>query len=475
VIRTILLPSATSPLVSIRVYFGVGSVCDPRGKEGLAALTAAMLGRGGSRSRRYAEVLAALYPMAARIDTQADKEAVVFSGTVHRDNLEPYADLLADQIVQPRFADEDLERNRRDALEHITRRLRGTDDETLGKEALGALLYRGHPYGHPCAGTEAGLAAITLSDVKAFHVGRFTQDRLILGLAGGYPDDVPARLLERFTALPPRGLPLPVLPPPPARRSAEVLLVEKDAPATAISLGHPLRITRAHPDFYPLTVARSYLGEHRTFNGVLLQKMRGLRGLNYGDYAYIESFIQDGASTFPLPNLPRTQQHFEIWIRPVRPASALFALRLALREIEVLRTDGIPGPDFEETRRFLLHYSRLWTQDDSRRLGHAIDGLVHGVDIVSELARRLPTMTKGDVDRAVREHLSTSHWAAALVTSQAAALRRLLLQGAPAPITYDTGSMPPEVLEEDRRIESFPLPVSEAATTVLPVASLFAS
>ncbi|HTE51081.1 MAG TPA: insulinase family protein, partial [Kofleriaceae bacterium] len=249
-IRTILLPSATSPLVSIRVYFGVGSVCDPRGKEGLAALTAAMLGRGGSRSRRYAEVLAALYPMAARIDTQADKEAVVFSGTVHRDNLEPYADLLADQIVQPRFADEDLERNRRDALDHITRRLRGNDDETLGKEAFGALLYRGHPYGHPCAGTEAGLAAITLSDVRAFHAGRFTQDRLILGLAGGYPDDVPARLLERFTALPPSGLPLPVLPPPPARRSAEVLLVEKDAPATAISLGHPLRITRAHPDFY---------------------------------------------------------------------------------------------------------------------------------------------------------------------------------------------------------------------------------
>ena len=55
-----------------------------------------------------------------------------------------------------------------------------------------------------------------------------------------------------------------------------------------------------------------------------MQDLRGKRGLNYGDYSYIEDFIQEGMSTFPVPNNPRRQQYFSIWIRPVpttRPSS----------------------------------------------------------------------------------------------------------------------------------------------------------
>ncbi|MDR3637709.1 MAG: insulinase family protein, partial [Isosphaeraceae bacterium] len=40
---TTFLPSASSPLVAVRFLFQVGSQDDPRGKEGLAALTAAMV------------------------------------------------------------------------------------------------------------------------------------------------------------------------------------------------------------------------------------------------------------------------------------------------------------------------------------------------------------------------------------------------------------------------------------------------
>ena len=94
-------------------------------------------------------------------------------------------------------------------------------------------------------------------------------------------------------------------------------IVEKPADATAISLGFPLDVTRRDDDFYALAVANSYLGEHRTFNGKLMQDLRGKRGLNYGDYSYIEDFIQEGMSTFPVPNNPRRQQDFSIWLRPV--------------------------------------------------------------------------------------------------------------------------------------------------------------
>ena len=158
----------------------------------------------------------------------------------------------------------------------------------------------------------------------------------------------------------------------------------------------------------------------------------------------------------------------------MQPANAMFALRQALFETERLLREGIPEQAFEETRRFLLNYSKLWTQDASRRLGYAIDGLVYGKELIAELARRLPKMKKADVDRAVRKHLSARQWAAALVTPRAGEVRDRLLAGGPTPIVYDTAGTPPEILREDAMIERLPLAVSAEATTVRPIESMFA-
>jgi len=471
--RTVFVPSPMSPLVALRVFFHVGSADDPAGKEGLAALTSDVMGQGGTRKRTYAEVLDALYPLAAKIQVIGDVESIVFEGTVHRDNVAAFADLLAEQILEPRFADEDFTRQRQNALDYVTKSLRGNDDEELGKHALRDMLYPGHPYAHPTPGTAGGLGAITLDDVKKFYAAHFSRDRMIVGVAGGYPEGFAEAFAARFATLPATGAPMPKLPKPKAHQGADVLIVEKEARADAISLGYPLSITRADPDFYPLTVARSYLGEHRTFNGVLMNRLRGDRGLNYGDYAYVENFIQDGWSTFPHPNVPRRQQHFEIWLRPVPPANALFALRGAVHYTRQLIEKGIPEEGFESTRRFLLNYADLWTQDVSRRLGYAIDAVIYGKDLVAELKARLPKMTKADVDRAVKKHLQLDHFSVAIVSDKAADLKAQLIEGKPTPITYDTAGTPAAILEEDKLIEKEALPISAQNVRVVPAAQMF--
>ena len=471
-LRTVRLPSPGNPLVAIRLLFQVGAADDPAGKDGLAALTAAMLGSAGTQRRSWAEVLNALYPMAAEIQTYGDKDAFVFEGTVHRDNLAAFADLLAEQILTPRFADEDFTRHRQDALDFLTKTLRGNDDEDLGKQAFAALMFKGHPYGHPTAGTVSGLQAITLDDVRRFYTAMFTQDRLIVGVAGGYPDDFPETFAARFSALPAKGKPRKRLPPAPSKSSG-VVIVDKDARANAVSMGHLLDITRADDDFYPLYLAGSYLGEHRTFNGLLMVELRQKRGLNYGDYTYVENFIQDGGTTFPLTNIARRQQHFEIWLRPVAPQTATFAIRGALFELDRLVREGIPAAGFQATREFLLHYVDLWAQDPSRRLGYAIDALVYGKDIASELKARLPTMTKVQVDRAIRKHLDPRRLSIAIVSDNAAALRAQLLSGKPTPMTYDTQDTPAEILEQDKSIERFPLPVTPSRVKIVSAGVLF--
>ena len=444
--RTVFLPSPANPLVAIRIFFQVGAVDDPKGRQGLASLTAEMVGQGGTKARTYAEVLDALYPLAANIRVYGDKESVVFEGMVHRDNLTAFADLIADQILTPRFAEDDFARNKQDALDYITKTLRGNADEELGKQAMATVLYRGHPYGYPSQGTVAGLTAITLDDVKQFYAKFYARDRMIIGVGGGYPEGFAEAFAKRFEVLPAKAPPLVKLPPPPKRRRNEVLVVEKEARANAISMGHSIKISRSDPDFYPLTVASSYLGEHRTFNGVMMNHLRGNRGLNYGDYSYVESFIQEGWSTFPLPNIPRRQQHFEIWLRPVPPQNRLFALRAALYETDKLIREGIPEEGFQATKTFLANYANLWAQDVSRRLGYAIDAAVYGKDVIAELKARLPKMKKGRRRSGHPEAPDHRQPSGRHRGRQGGRPSAKLVGGEPTPITYDTTGTPAEIL-----------------------------
>ena len=470
--NAVLMPSPSSPLVSFRLVFRVGSQDDPGGKEGLAALTAAMIAEGGTASLTYEALLEKLYPMAATLNGDCRKEATAFEGTVHRDNLKAYVPLVTELLTTPRFAPDDFERLRNEALDYVTKTLRGNNDEELGKWTLQCELYKGHPYGHPDRGTVQGLRAITLDDVKAFHKRYYTREALTLGMAGGFEPAAASQLESNLASLPRQAQILPALLLPVARAGLEITIVAKPAEATAISIGFPIGVTRRDDEFYALAVANSYLGEHRTFNGKLMQDLRGKRGLNYGDYSYIEDFIQEGMSTFEVANNPRRQQYFSIWVRPVPKDKAIFALRAALWELNRLTTEGMSPADFEATRSFLLNYSKLWVQTLSRRLGYAIDGQFYGrKEFVTELAQRLPRLTVEQVNAAVRKHLKPAGMKIAIVAQNADELRDILTSGKPSPISYDTQGTPENILTEDKQIEAFPL--KNITVKVVPVERMF--
>jgi zinc protease len=468
----ILIPSPSSPLVSFRFVFRVGSQDDPSGKEGLAALTTAMIAEGGTASLSYEQLLEKFYPMAATLDGACRKEATAFQGTVHRDNLKAYIPLVTELLTTPRFATDDFERLRNEALDYVTKTLRGNNDEELGKWTLQCDLYKGHPHGHPDRGTVQGLKAIALDDVKAFHKRYYTREALTLGMAGGFEPAAASQVESNLASLPRQARGLPPLDPPAVRPGLEVTIVAKPAEATAISIGFPIDVTRRDDEFYALAVANSYFGEHRTFNGKLMQDLRGKRGLNYGDYSYIEDFIQEGMSTFEVPNNPRRQQYFSIWVRPVPVDKAAFALRAALWELDRLATEGMSPADFEATRSFLLNYSKLWVQTLSRRLGYAIDGQFYGRnDLVTELAERLPKLTVEQVNAAVRKHLKPPGMKIAVVARNADELRDILTSGKPSPITYDTQGTPENILAEDKQIAAFPL--RNVTVKIVPVERMF--
>lgn len=462
-----------SPLVALRVIVRAGSQDDPKGKEGLAALTSAMIAQGGTKDLTYEQVLKKFYPIAGGLDSSCRKECTVFSGVIHRDNLEAYTKLMVAMLTEPRFAPDDFERLRNQALDYLTKVLRGGNDEELGKQTLQLAIYGAdHPYGHVDAGTVEGLKAITLDDVRAFHRAHYGREALRVGVAGPATAEFVSEIAKSFPERAGEPADPPVLPAVEQPGLLDVTIVQKPADATAISFGVPITLNRSDDDFYALAVANSYLGEHRTFNGKLMQHLRRDRGLNYGDYSYIEDFIQDGGSSLPVPNNFRRQQYCSIWIRPVPHDKAAFALRAAMYELHKLLNDGMSAEDFEATRTFLLNYSNLWTQTLERRLGYEMEGTLYGrKSLVAEMQERLPKLTVEQVNAAIQKHLKPRGIHVAIVTQDAEALRSLLVSGQPTPISYDTAGTPEAILAEDKLIERFAL--GQVQARIIPVAEMF--
>jgi len=107
-------------------------------------------------------------------------------------------------------------------------------------------------------------SSITLEDVKAFYTKYFTRENLVIGLGGGYDESLLAKLRGDLGRLP-AGKPEEVPPPVPAAFEGwKATIVEKDAPATAISMGFPIDILRGTKDWYALEIANSWLGNIAT-------------------------------------------------------------------------------------------------------------------------------------------------------------------------------------------------------------------
>ncbi len=472
--RVVTLPVESDPTVCFRLWFKVGSQNDPPGKEGLAALTAQMITEASTKSNSYEDVLDRLFPIAGSYAAAASVEETVIYGRIHKDNLDQYYQLLTQAVMEPAIKQDDLDRLKSDALNYLENTLRYSSDEELGKAVLYNTIFRGTPYGHLPAGTIDGVRSITVEDVKNFYHKYYTRDNVVIGLGGGYDERLLEKIRTDLAALP-AGIPEPVPPPsPPKINGLQVKIVEKDCSATAISMGFPINVLRGEKDWYALAVANSWLGEHRNSSSHLYSVLREIRGLNYGDYSYIEHFPNGGALQTPPPNYARRRQISEIWIRPVPNTARQFALRGAIREFERLVNNGLTQSEFELTRKFLHNYVLHYATTTMARLAYALDDKFYGIQgsHLEIFRKTLEQMTLPEVNAAIKKYWQYKDMQIVIVTKDAESLKKALVANAPSPYTYPTPK-PLNVLQEDKQISIFELDIKPENVTIVPVGDLF--
>ncbi|MCF6227045.1 MAG: hypothetical protein L3J22_12195, partial [Xanthomonadales bacterium] len=144
---------------------------------------------------------------------------------------------------------------------------------------------------------------------------------------------------------------------------------------------------------------------------------------------------------------------------------AHFALRLAIREFDLLIKSGLTKANFEATRTFLRSYSKLYAQSPAQQLGWLMDSKFYGrLDYLTELDTLVKNTTLEQVNKALRKHWQTDNMFVTIITdiSEAPALAYSLINNSPSPMSYSNlvkSGLPAEVLAEDEEVAVYQLNV----------------
>lgn len=183
------------PVVQMSLQVPTGADADPKGRYGVASLTAAMLAEGaGARSAH--DIADAVDALVANLAASSGVDSSALQLYVPAARLADALPIMADVAQRPTFPKEALEKVRRQRLATLQN---ARDDP----DAIAALAFARRAYGPsdrraaPQIGTTDSLKAMTTDDLQRFHQAAYRPGNTTLIVVGDVAPDRMLPLLER--------------------------------------------------------------------------------------------------------------------------------------------------------------------------------------------------------------------------------------------------------------------------------------
>jgi len=264
------------PMVSISVALPAGSAYDPPGKEGLSAITSSLLDEGAGDLDAIA-FRRALENHAIRFGVSNDRDYIVVQVQTLTANMNEAFRLLGLALAHPRFDAEAVERMRFAILAGLKED--EEDPSTVAGKAWFQAYFMGHPYAHDDDGTQAGIQAVTISDIKSFAASHLVRGRAKVAVAGDItPDALAKHIADVFGALSPNAPQATSKPTHAGAPGMKVIAMDVPQPSAVFGFPGP---KRDEPDFFATYVA-NYIFGGGGFSSRLMNEVRDKRGLTYG-------------------------------------------------------------------------------------------------------------------------------------------------------------------------------------------------
>ena len=359
-----------------------GSVADPPGKPGTAAMVASLITEG-TEHRTAQEINGAIDFVGGSLTASASSDATMISATVVKKDFDLAMDLLSDITLHPGFTAAEIERRRQQALSDLA--LNYDDAEYLASATFRRVVFGSNAYGLPPDGTPQTVAAFTREDLVQFHDSRYIPQGALLAIAGDVTPEEGFAAAEKYLgAWQPKAAPPAAAPGALRPKGPRIFLIEKpDAVQTQIRIGRT-GIPRNSPDYLALTVTNQIFGG--SYNARLNTAVRLKKGLTYDASSEFRSYR--GAGVFVVSTFTRTEQ-------------TVAATQLVLDEIRKMSSGEVTPEELDVARDFLAYVFPLHaeTSEDvaDRVLGVAFYGLP--ADYLDTYQTRVRAVSAADVKR----------------------------------------------------------------------------
>jgi len=329
------------PVVAMQLVIPGGTCFDTEETAGLTNLTSGLL-RKGTKSRTANQISEEIDFVGGSLGAGADRNAIYATCKVLTKHLDKGMELLADIIINPVFAEEEVNRLKDQSIAGIMQAK--SDPAFLRDQQFDKLLFGAHPYALSAIGTEETLLMLTADDVKNFYSKYIIPNNAFLLIVGDLQPAETFQKAEKYFAPWPAGTaPVMNFPQPPKLQGRKIVLIDKpDATQSYIALGH-LGMSRLNPDVFSARVMNYILGGGG-FSSRLTISVRGEEGLTYGIQSAFDFDRYDGS--FSVTTFTKNE-------------STAKAIQMILDEINKMRNEPVSAKELADTKAFYSGYIPL--------------------------------------------------------------------------------------------------------------------
>jgi len=388
-LRVLIVEEPKAPVVTIQVWYKVGSRNEAIGKTGLSHMLEHMMFKGTPTiGPKQFDLLVTRNGGQDNAETATDYTA--FYEDFAADRVELGLQLEADRMAHLSVAEEEFAPEHQVVLEE--RRLRIEDQPAnLLSETMRATAFLAHSYRWPTIGWLSDMEAYTRDDVLAWYRTNYAPNNAILVVVGAIKkDEMLSKIQALFGGIPRRPDPPKVVTEEPLQIGERRVVVRKEAELPLyFAVHHAPNLT--HPDSFALQVLAYILGggESARFHqqAVYEKQVASFAGADYNP-VHIDPYLF-GFSAGPLPG--KTVEEVE---------QVLYA------EVEKLIANPIPDRELQKAKN-QIESEFIFAQDSVHALaelmGHyeavaswkLLDGFLEGVRNV----------TATDVQRVAKQYL----------------------------------------------------------------------
>jgi len=275
--------------VSIGVWLARGSRHEPIERSGIAHFVEHMLFKG-TATRSAEDIAQTIDSIGGQMDAFTSKEYAGYYLKVLDEHVPLAVDVLADIVMRPAFADDDIAREKKVVLEEI-KMVEDTPDD-LVHEIFSEHLWENHPLGRPILGTPDSVSGLSRDVLRGYFQSTYTAPNMIVAAVGNIEHAQVRALVERaFEGLPVDGTPLAEQPP---KVVPHIIVRNKELEQSHVCLGTS-GFRQDHADRFASYALNTVLGG--SMSSRLFQNVREKRGLAYAVFSGLSAYRDAGAMT----------------------------------------------------------------------------------------------------------------------------------------------------------------------------------